>query len=205
MLIGLLFVGRSDSWLSITRTPPRMFRLVSIFSMPSKSAWVSACERDKPWRVPMRLRFAELLGRLPPHASILELESGPWDTSGLLRVHARAEPRTSCRFGAARFVHADFKTADWTRALGSPYSAVIAMQAVHEIRHKRHVPDETSYLDPFYTSRSTRAGRVPSAERAAPTCPSLHLHWPTSFCLHADPGAMKEVRRESRATEKTRA
>jgi SAM-dependent methyltransferase len=36
-----------------------------------------ACERDKPWRVPMRQRFAELLGTLPPGASVLELGSGP--------------------------------------------------------------------------------------------------------------------------------
>ena len=39
--------------------------------------WVSACERGKPWRVPMRQHFAELLGKLPPGASVLELGSGP--------------------------------------------------------------------------------------------------------------------------------
>lgn len=119
-------------------------------------AWVSACERDKPWRVPMRLRFSELLGGLPQGASVLELGSGPGllaecvlercpnverytllDFSELMLDLSRER---LARFGAARFVQADFKTPDWTRALDPPYSAVIAMQAVHEIRHKRHVP-----------------------------------------------------------------
>ena len=40
----------------------------------------------------------------------------------------------------AQFVDANFKAPDWTDALDPPYAAVIAMQAVHEIRHKRHVP-----------------------------------------------------------------
>jgi len=44
------------------------------------------------------------------------------------------------RFEATRFVKADFKTPDWYRELSPPYAAVVAMQAVHEIRHKRHVP-----------------------------------------------------------------
>lgn len=44
------------------------------------------------------------------------------------------------RFPAARFVNADFRTAEWTRSISPPYSAVIAMQAVHEIRHQRHAP-----------------------------------------------------------------
>lgn len=44
------------------------------------------------------------------------------------------------RFEAARFVNRDFKTRDWHHGLSPPYTAVLAMQAVHELRHKRHVP-----------------------------------------------------------------
>ena len=40
-------------------------------------AWVSACEVDKPWRDPMRRRFADLVGALPSGARVLELGSGP--------------------------------------------------------------------------------------------------------------------------------
>jgi hypothetical protein len=38
-----------------------------------------------------------------------------------------------------RYVHGDFKREGWSTELGR-FDAVITMQAVHEIRHKRHVP-----------------------------------------------------------------
>ena len=119
-------------------------------------AWVSGCEADKPWRVPMRRRFAELIGTLPAGASVLELGSGPGYLAECVLEHCpNVETYTVLdfsefmldmsrerleRFKAARFVKADFRTADWIRAVAPPYSAVIAMQAVHEIRHKRYVP-----------------------------------------------------------------
>jgi ubiquinone/menaquinone biosynthesis C-methylase UbiE len=39
------------------------------------------------------------------------------------------------------FVLADFKSAGWTESVEGPFDTVIAMQAIHEIRHKRYVPD----------------------------------------------------------------
>jgi SAM-dependent methyltransferase len=41
---------------------------------------------------------------------------------------------------AVRFVLGDFTRADWTESLVPPFDAVVTMQAVHEVRHKRHVP-----------------------------------------------------------------
>ena len=41
-------------------------------------------------------------------------------------------------FPAATFVPASFKSEDWTRRVESPFDCVIAMQSVHELRHKRH-------------------------------------------------------------------
>ncbi|NOT28369.1 MAG: class I SAM-dependent methyltransferase [Acidobacteria bacterium] len=119
-------------------------------------AWVAACEVDKPWRVPMRQRFADLLSALPNGATALEIGSGPgllaecileacpniesytlldWSEHMLDLSKARLS-----RFHAAQFIQADFKQAYWRKQLSPPYSAVVAMQAVHEIRHKRHVP-----------------------------------------------------------------
>ena len=119
-------------------------------------AWVAACEVDKPWRIPMRRRFAELVSAVPNGAMVLEIGSGP----GLLaecileacpnvesytlldwseRMLDLSKSRVG-RFQAAHFIQADFKQPDWCRQLRSPYAAVVAMQAVHEIRHKRHVP-----------------------------------------------------------------
>lgn len=118
--------------------------------------WVSQCEVDKPWRQPMRQRLANLVSTLPSGARVLELGSGPGhlaesvmeacpnvqtytllDFSGHMLDLGRE--RVS-RFGAAQFIQADFRTPAWCERLSPPYSAVIAMQAVHEIRHKRHVP-----------------------------------------------------------------
>jgi SAM-dependent methyltransferase len=41
---------------------------------------------------------------------------------------------------AVRFLLGDFTQPDWPEALDPPFDAVVAMQAVHEVRHKRHVP-----------------------------------------------------------------
>jgi ubiquinone/menaquinone biosynthesis C-methylase UbiE len=118
--------------------------------------WVAACEVDKPWRRPMRIRFAELVATLPPRSRVLELGSGP----GLLAEcildrcpnvasytlldfseHMLSLSRDRLkRFAVAEFINANFKAPDWTDALNPPYAAAIAMQSVHEIRHKRHVP-----------------------------------------------------------------
>jgi ubiquinone/menaquinone biosynthesis C-methylase UbiE len=117
--------------------------------------WVITSE-EKPWRRPMRSRFVELLARLPAGSRVLELGAGPGflaecvlgscpnitdytllDYSAPMLTLSRER---LARFPRAQFIQADFKRADWTRDLSPPYAAVIAMQAVHEIRHKRHVP-----------------------------------------------------------------
>jgi cyclopropane fatty-acyl-phospholipid synthase-like methyltransferase len=97
---------------------------------------------------------ADLIGILPPGARVLELGSGP----GLLaeRVLQRcpqverytlldfSEPMLQLSrdrlsaFPAASFLHASFKAEDWTRHAAGPFDCVVSMQAVHELRHKRH-------------------------------------------------------------------
>ena len=104
----------------------------------------------------MRSRFAELIAMLPTKSRVLELGSGPGllaecildrcanlerytllDFSDHMLIQSRDRLR---RFPIAEFVNANFKARDWTEALDPPYTAVIAMQSVHEIRHKRHIP-----------------------------------------------------------------
>lgn len=41
-------------------------------------------------------------------------------------------------FPAASFVRASFKGEDWTQRVCGPFDCVLSMQAVHELRHKRH-------------------------------------------------------------------
>jgi SAM-dependent methyltransferase len=52
-------------------------------------------------------------------------------------MHALARERLGPLAQRVRVVQADFKTSDWTSGLSS-YHAVVTMQAVHELRHKRH-------------------------------------------------------------------
>ena len=119
-------------------------------------AWVASCELDKPWRLPMRSRFVELIATLPPNARVLELGSGPGLLAECILEHCtnvasytlldfsehmlRLSRDRVGRFPQAQFINANFKSPDWAQALEPPYSAVVAMQAAHEIRHKRHVP-----------------------------------------------------------------
>jgi SAM-dependent methyltransferase len=41
---------------------------------------------------------------------------------------------------SATFILGDFKLQNWAEPLAAPFDVVVAMQAVHEIRHKGHVP-----------------------------------------------------------------
>jgi ubiquinone/menaquinone biosynthesis C-methylase UbiE len=119
--------------------------------------WVATADRKRPWRASLRATFAELLRALdPPPRRLLELGGGPGllaeavldacavdeyvllDFSPAMLEMARA--RLAARANV-RFVLADFKQPGWTAALPSRFDAVLAMQSVHEIRHKRHVPE----------------------------------------------------------------
>ncbi len=120
-------------------------------------AWVAACEVDKPWREPMRRRFADLVADLPSGARVLELGSGPGYLAEAVLEHCpnlesytlldfseyllELSRHRLVNFPATHFIKADFKTAHWGQKLSPPYTAVLAMQSIHEIRHKRHVPD----------------------------------------------------------------
>jgi len=115
-------------------------------------AWAREAEIKRPHREQLRALFAAHLGEAP---RVLELGSGP----GLLAEHLlRTCPIASYtlfdfsrpmlelsreRIGAhpaATFVLGDFKQPGWAQHLAPPYNAVVAMQSIHELRHKRHLP-----------------------------------------------------------------
>jgi SAM-dependent methyltransferase len=118
--------------------------------------WAAEADQKRPWRAQVRRRFADLLlAETPRPRRVLELGSGPGLLSAEILAHGDVEQYTLFDFsppmhamardrvGAdarARFVLGDFKQAAWTAALDPPFDAVVSMQAVHEIRHKRHVP-----------------------------------------------------------------
>ena len=51
---------------------------------------------------------------------------------------ALSRSRLSRHQARTRFVRADFKSDSWSTALGGPFDLVLSLQAVHELRHKRH-------------------------------------------------------------------
>lgn len=120
------------------------------------AAWADAADRKRPHRIPIRQAIVERITRLPEGAHVLELGSGPGDLAEqVLSQCSRldmytlldfSEPMIAMsrqragQFAAARFVVGDFRTRSWTMDVPGPWDAVVSMQAVHEVRHKRHVP-----------------------------------------------------------------
>jgi SAM-dependent methyltransferase len=123
-------------------------------SVAEAAAYGDAADQKRPWRSEIRDHIAARVVTLRPRARVLELGSGP----GLLahRVLQRcphletytlmdfSEPMLAlsrerlAAFPAASFLLASFKSEDWTRRVGGPFECVVSMQAVHELRHKRH-------------------------------------------------------------------
>jgi SAM-dependent methyltransferase len=125
-------------------------------SAAEAAAYGEAADRARPWRSEIRDHIAARIATLVSSARVLELGSGP----GLLahRVLQRCPNLTTytlmdfsehmlalsrerlAAFPAASFVLASFKSEDWTRRVGDRFDCVVSMQAVHELRHKRHAP-----------------------------------------------------------------
>jgi SAM-dependent methyltransferase len=108
----------------------------------------------RPWRETFFRHFVEELRHLDAVSGrILELGSGPGflarrvleslplveytalDFSAAMHVLARE--RLGSLAQRVQFVESDFSVPDWTASLSS-YHAVLTVQAVHELRHKRH-------------------------------------------------------------------
>jgi SAM-dependent methyltransferase len=119
-------------------------------------AWVDEADRKRPLRLRIRHTIVDRLAALPPGARVLELGSGPGFLAEQIlngctdvahyTLFDFSEPMLDmsrnrvAQFPTATFVLGDFRSRGWTQNLSLPYEAVVSMQAVHEVRHKRHVP-----------------------------------------------------------------
>jgi len=121
-------------------------------------AWADAANRKRPWRSAIFDRFATLLLESNVAAPrVLELGSGPGflaeyvlgrcssvvqytllDFSDAMLVQSRR--RLSHHAERTTHVQADFKSDSWPGAVGGNFDFVFSLQAVHELRHKRHAP-----------------------------------------------------------------
>jgi SAM-dependent methyltransferase len=116
--------------------------------------WAEEADAKRPWRERFRQEIAGILRTSTlPVRRVLELGSGPGllaecvlrsgeiERYVLLDFSPPMLALSRTRLGAnpaASFVLADFKGPDWPSAVGGPMDAVVTMQAVHELRHKRH-------------------------------------------------------------------
>ena len=123
-------------------------------SLAEAAAYGEAADRARPWRAEIRDHIAARVATLGSGKRVLELGSGP----GLLahRVLQRcsnlktytlvdfSEPMLALSrqrlavFPTASYVLTSFKSDDWTDRVGGLFDCVVSMQAVHELRHKRH-------------------------------------------------------------------
>jgi cyclopropane fatty-acyl-phospholipid synthase-like methyltransferase len=110
--------------------------------------WERTAMEKRPWRAAMFARIAdELAGR----RRVLELGSGPGFLAAHLlgrldldyvaldfsvAMHELARARLGSR---VTFIERDFLDPGWPRELGT-FDAIVTMQAVHELRHKRRAP-----------------------------------------------------------------
>ena len=127
---------------------------IDLQSTAEAEAWAASAMAKRPYREEFFRAFVEQLGPLcSMRSNVLELGSGPGmlaqrileayplveytalDFSPAMHVLARArlEPLGT----RVRLIEADLKVAGWSERLPR-YHAVVTMQAVHELRHKRH-------------------------------------------------------------------
>lgn len=120
-------------------------------------AWIEQTIQNRPYRSTFFNEFVNEISRLEPRQlKVLELGSGPGMLAEQIlrrclsvRVYTLldlSEPMLAisrerlAEFNARlRFLRADFRDDDWMAKVG-PVDAVLSMQAVHEVRHKVHVP-----------------------------------------------------------------
>ena len=116
------------------------------------STWAAEANRTRPYRNDIFDRMAEELRDLAPGSALLELGSGPgFLAEALLEVvpvrtytlldfsdamHGLARERLADHVSRCVYITSDFLKPDRSAGLGT-FEAIVTLQAVHELRHKR--------------------------------------------------------------------
>jgi len=135
--------------------PPDVPSPIDLRGAKNATEWEQTAMKKRPWRVEL---FELITRRLADHAHgqarVLELGSGPGFLARYVlegiptlphyvlldfspAMHVLASERLGHWSARASFLERDFKQPGWAEGLG-PFDAVITVQAVHELRHKRH-------------------------------------------------------------------
>jgi SAM-dependent methyltransferase len=131
------------------------------------AAWAEGVMRKRPWRTTIFEHFVAIVcASTVAKPRVLELGSGPGFLAEQLLTRCPAiahytlldfsEPmleqsrRRLDRFqDRTEFLRADFKTDSWPSLVRSPVDFVVSLQAVHELRHKRHAARLYAQLAPL--------------------------------------------------------
>jgi len=127
------------------------------FRLPSDAReWAATAMLRRPWRTEFFAQFASAIETgIIPVQRILDLGSGPGFLAEHLlnafpavtyvavdfsaAMHQLAVERLGPLGARVQFVERDLRAPEWTEGLGS-FECVVTIQAVHELRHKRHAP-----------------------------------------------------------------
>ena len=132
------------------------------------TTWVAEADQKRPWRADVRRAIAERVAEVgrarvleaarlgilvAARVHVLELGPGPGLLAEAILAACDVERYVLFDFSPpmlafarqrlgdrARYVLGDYTKPDWPTALEGPFDAVVAMQSVHEVRHKRHAP-----------------------------------------------------------------
>jgi len=135
-------------------SPPDVPSPVDLRKMDAARDWAKSAAEKRPWRVEFFDAITQELSPLNAAGlSVLELGSGPGflarhilealPSAGYVALdfspamHALAKEHLGTLADRVQFLEEDFKKPHWNARL-SRFDAVVSMQAVHELRHKRH-------------------------------------------------------------------
>jgi ubiquinone/menaquinone biosynthesis C-methylase UbiE len=126
--------------------------------MSDASAWEAAAIEKRPWRTEFFAKFTDEILHMEPSAGrVLELGSGPGFLAHKLlteltdlrmtlldfseAMHALAKQRLRpMLINRVEFLVRNFKESNWFQDLNA-FDAVVTMQGVHELRHKRYAEE----------------------------------------------------------------
>jgi SAM-dependent methyltransferase len=143
-----------DAWVSAQAEEQDVPSSIDLRDRGDAAEWAATADVKRPWRAEIRAAIAVLVrDAMPPPRRVLELGPGPGLLAEAVLDACRLERYTLLDFSAPMldmcsqrlgkrpavdYIQADFTRADWAATLPASFDAVLAMQAVHEIRHKRH-------------------------------------------------------------------
>ena len=131
---------------------------IDFLSEGAARKWTEEAEQKHGSRIDFFAAFVQALTtHVPRIRNVLELGSGPGFLAKYILVRCPflerytlldfSQPMLNMSrirlrgFGArASYLQVDFKEGGWVHKVGAHYDAIVSIQAVHELRHKRHAP-----------------------------------------------------------------